>query len=378
MSDFDLIGPLCKSAELPALGDQSAAAQNAQQAAHKSLVEDTLKRRSERNRSFVRGHKECAPDYVVSASLLAAVNVALSLGRPLLLTGEPGSGKTLAAFWLAHVLDLGEVLQFDVKSESRAQDLLYSFDAVSWFRESQAAAISGSKEKIDKTKHLYPGVLGRAFGWSADPERLSVVLIDEIDKAPRDFPNDLLLELDQMRFRVAEDNNREVICPDGRRPIVVITSNQERRLPDPFLRRCVLHEIKLDDDTIVKILMSHLAAVRADSMLSGPALTQADAQALAEGENAIIKAALPIWTAVKKIKLGQIYTIDQFWRWLGLAAYDLRTAPELEKLAKALEDRDLRSDLLHSQTLFSEADLKAIEISLPRTGAEPRNSAVIQ
>ncbi|TPK87363.1 MoxR family ATPase [Mesorhizobium sp. B2-4-17] len=361
MNDFDLIGPLYESAAKAAQENKDSPAQKAELARLAKLAGETLVRRSERNKPFVRSHQDFAPGYVASAPFLTAANVALSLGRPLLLTGEPGSGKTLAAYWLAHVLDLGGVLEFNVKSESRAQQLLYDFDAVSWFRESQAAAAAGSKEKIDKTKHIHPGVLGRAFGWKEPPERVAVVLIDEIDKAPRDFPNDLLLELDQMRFRIAEDDDREVVCPDDRRPVVVITSNQERRLPDPFLRRCVQHEIKLDDDTIAKILSTHMSVVR---MMSGPALKPAEEKAVAEAETAIIDAALPVWGAVKRTKLGRNYTIDEFWRWLALATYGLRTSVELAGLAKELQANNLHCEQLRNQALFAEVDLAALENSL--------------
>jgi MoxR-like ATPase len=339
MDEFDLIGPLeaLATPSEPTAGAEEAAQRRAD---HARFAKQAIARRAERNSRFVRSYKDVAPSYVTSERFAAAVNVALSVGRPLLLTGEPGSGKTLTAYWLAHVLDLGDVLEFNVKSESRAQELLYAFDAVSWFRESQASAIVG-KPNVDKRKHLYPGVLGRAFGWKQAPEQPSVVLIDEIDKAPRDFPNDLLLELDQMRFRIPEDDDRLVECPVDKRPIVVITSNQERRLPDPFLRRCVLHEIRLDAATIGKILIQRLRD-----------LHQSDST-----EPELIKAAVGLWKAVvdNRSRLVRSYTIDEFWRWLAL---ETCYGNDPKELATALRERKLEKEhLANIETLFSQADL---------------------
>jgi len=348
MDDFDIIGPLCTSAK-PAEPGTTAEEVARRKAEHAKLAKEALARRAARNKAFVKRHQAFAPGYVTSEPLIAAVNVALSLGRPLLLTGDPGSGKTLAAYWLAHVLALGDVLEFHVKSESRAQELLYAFDAVSWFRESQAAAVRGEPH-VDKTKHIHPGALGRAFGWTKAPRRSSVVLIDEIDKAPRDFPNDLLLELDQMLFRVAEDGDRIVTCPDNKRPVVVITSNQERRLPDPFLRRCVLHEIKLDDKTVHDILAQRLRD-----------LHQAD-QGSPFPEDELIDAAVALWKVVvgSRANLARNYTIDEFWRWLAL---ETGYGGDPGKVATALRRRKLQKELLPNvETLFSQADLRILSL----------------
>jgi hypothetical protein len=179
-----------------------------------------------------------------------------------MLTGEPGSRKTLAARWIADRfrLDDGFYQEFQVRSDSRAKDLRYDFDAVGWFRQSQI-----EQKAADKAKFLQPRALGHAFGWDREPDKPFVVLIDEIDKAPRDFPNDLLLELDQMRFVVEE--TQRTVGPPQQRPIVVITSNSERRLPDPFLRRCITHNIELGPDTVVEILARRLAGFDAQATL---------------------------------------------------------------------------------------------------------------
>ncbi|TIM05510.1 MoxR family ATPase [Mesorhizobium sp.] len=359
MNDFDLIGPLSlKAREIEQ--QQEEPARSVAFDEHRQSAARALLLRSQRNAPFVKRHQQFAASYVASAELITAANVALTLGRPLLLTGEPGSGKTLAAYWLAHVLDLGSVLVFNVKSESRAQDLLYSFDAVSWFRESQAAALKGLGKNVPKRRHIEAGILGTAFGWNAPPDQVRVALIDEIDKAPRDFPNDLLHELDQMSFRIAEDNKREVTCPADKRPIVVITSNQERRLPDPFLRRCVLHEIKLTDITVAEILRSRLGELRDFS--AERASTEPPFRG--DAEERVVKAALPVWTALKTTpNLSRTYTVDEFWRWLAIAILDVDDAGILN-VANALADRKLEYPALRTLTLLPEKDRILVQAKL--------------
>ena len=269
-------------------------------------AERALATRVERLKPFAKRHSEFAADYVSSPPLTTAVNVALSLGRPLLLTGEPGSGKTLAAYWLANVFGLGEVLEFHVKSDSHARDLCYQFDAVSWFRELQIINKEGGSIVIAKQPYLHPGPLGKAFGWSegtspkdhVKPIKPSVVLVDEIDKAPRDFPNDLLLELDQMEFSIVETDEK-VRCDPEMRPIMIITSNAERRLPDPFLRRCVIHRIRLEQHEIVAILGKRLKEFGVD-----------------EGD-AFIPVATEFWQKLSS-SLTRKPTLDEYWRWLAL------------------------------------------------------------
>lgn len=292
-----------------------------------------LKERSQRTGRFSRSHAQLAPTYVATEALCLAVDVALSLGRPLLLTGEPGSGKTLAASWIAYRLGLlaDHFVQFHVHSDSRARDLRYEFDAVGWFRASQLA-----NEPVPKKGFITPRALGTAFGWREDRDtgRPYVVLIDEIDKAPRDFPNDLLLELDQMRFVI--DETQEHVGPPAERPIIVVTSNAERRLPDPFLRRCVVHHIELDDEAVGKILTQSLGAAN---------------QGGTDGE--LVKAAAALWTRIKKTPLARSPTIAEYWQWLALASrHGGLSAADLGQAAAKVKT------LPFIPTLMSAADLE--------------------
>jgi MoxR-like ATPase len=200
-----------------------------------------------------------------------AVNVALLLGQPLLLTGEPGSGKTHLAGHLAWSLGLGELLKFETKSDSTAHALFYQYDSLRRFEASSRG------EGGDPARFLTWTALGRAILATLPPEqralfhvegeddksppRRSVVLIDEIDKAPRDFPNDVLNELEHLYFRIPELGDVVVRADDSHRPIVIITSNSERDLPEPFLRRCVFHHVAFpDEESVRRIALSHLGA----------------------------------------------------------------------------------------------------------------------
>lgn len=178
--------------------------------------------------------------YLTHEGLQAAVNCALTLQRPLLVKGEPGTGKTLLAEAIAQALGL-KLLTWHVKSTTRAQDGLYIYDTVQRLYDSRF----GDGDVKDIRRYIRMGPLGEAF---ASPERV-VLLIDEVDKADLEFPNDLLHELDRMRFRVTETND-EVAAKH--RPIVVITSNNEKELPDAFLRRCVFHFIDFPDAELMR------------------------------------------------------------------------------------------------------------------------------
>jgi MoxR-like ATPase len=171
--------------------------------------------------------------YIASDELRHAVNVAVALARPLLVRGEPGTGKTLLAENLASALRL-PLIRWHVKSTTKARDGLYVYDTVARLHDSR---FGDAGDVRDIARYIKLGPLGEAL---AAPSRV-VLLIDEIDKADLEFPNDLLHELDAMRFRI-EETGREIAAAE--RPIVVITSNNEKELPDAFLRRCVFHYIQ--------------------------------------------------------------------------------------------------------------------------------------
>ncbi|MFT4940518.1 MAG: MoxR-like ATPase [Paraglaciecola sp.] len=174
-------------------------------------------------------------NYIASRELQLAVNAAITLERPLLIKGEPGTGKTMLAEELAKSLDT-ELFQWHIKSTTKAQQGLYEYDAVSRLRDSQL----GEEKVHDIGNYIIKGKLWEAFEAGKRP----ILLIDEIDKADIEFPNDLLLELDKMEFYVYE--TRKVVKA-VQRPIVIITSNNEKELPDAFLRRCFFHYIRFPD-----------------------------------------------------------------------------------------------------------------------------------
>ncbi|VFR24136.1 ATPase associated with various cellular activities, AAA_5 [plant metagenome] len=191
--------------------------------------------------------------YVATDDLKLAVNAALTLQRPLLIKGEPGTGKTLLAEEVAEALGR-PLMQWHIKSTTKAQQGLYEYDAVSRLRDSQL----GDEKVRDIRHYILRGVLWQAF---ASPEPV-VLLIDEIDKADIEFPNDLLRELDRMEFHVYE--TRETVRA-VHRPLVVITSNNEKDLPDAFLRRCFFHYIRFPDrETLREIVAVHYPDLRQD------------------------------------------------------------------------------------------------------------------
>ncbi len=180
------------------------------------------------------------PTYLTNESLEAAVNCALALERPLLVKGEPGTGKTLLAQAIAESTSL-ELIHWPVKSTTRAQDGLYIYDTVQRLYDARF----GDGDVKDIRHYIKPGPMGRAFR----SQQRVVLLIDEVDKADLEFPNDLLHELDRMRFVIGE-TGEEVVA--SQRPVVIITSNNEKELPDAFLRRCVFHFIDFPDQERMK------------------------------------------------------------------------------------------------------------------------------
>jgi MoxR-like ATPase len=215
--------------------------------------------------------------YLPDEDLVASVNVALTLGQPLLVTGEPGTGKTVLAYSVASELSL-ELYRFNVKSTTTARDFFYGFDALRQLRDAQRR-----KEDLEFYQYLELNALGKAILRAADiqtyykvlpnepipkePSR-SVVLIDEIDKAPRDVPNDLLNEIEQLSFWIPE-GRITVSCDPSFQPIVIITSNSEKNLPDPFLRRCIYYNIPFpNEERLAAIVDARIAGLRGSVFLN--------------------------------------------------------------------------------------------------------------
>jgi MoxR-like ATPase len=213
--------------------------------------------------------------YRASPELVQAVNVALALRKPLLVTGEPGTGKTDLAYRIAAELNLGDVLRFDTKSSSQANDLFYHFDSVRQFAQIQWD-VAQKRDLTPPQRFLRLQALAKAILRTLPQHRIpaplqsvarhdapgrSVVLVDELDKAPRDFPNDLLNQVENLEFTVPEIGLDDPVRADPQSaPLVVISSNSEKQLPEPFLRRCVYHHIEFPADSaeLMRILGARL------------------------------------------------------------------------------------------------------------------------
>jgi len=262
--------------------------------------------------------------YITTPELSLAVNAAVTLQKPLLIKGEPGTGKTLLAEQVAEAFGV-RLIQWHIKSTTKAQQGLYEYDAVSRLRDSQL----GTERVHDIRNYIKKGKLWEAF----EAEERVVLLIDEIDKADIEFPNDLLTELDKMEFFVYETGET---IKAKQRPIVIITSNNEKELPDAFLRRCFFHYIQFPDaDTMKKIVEVHHPDVKAQ----------------------LLKEALDIFFDLRKVPgLKKKPTTSELIDWLKLILSD--DIPE-----DVLRNRDTRKAIppLYGALLKNEVDVALLE-----------------
>lgn len=284
---------------------------------HTASGVELLARRSRQKRELSADAVRFVPD----DALKTAIHTALAVGEPLLLTGEPGTGKTQTAYYVAQQLGLGKVLHFQAKSGSTARDLLYRFDNIAYFREASLSnqANTAAPNKKDFIEH---GELWQAL--SSDTPR--VLLIDEIDKAPRDFPNDLLHELDQMRFKVPElrqqDKDFEVTAAANAQPLIFITSNSERRLPEAFLRRCVFHHIAFNNALLNEIIDAH-------------------SDDFSELSDDLLDRAAERFVRLRNDNLRKVPATGEFLVWLRVMALAVKSDPNrLHILLAQLEDDD--------------------------------------
>jgi MoxR-like ATPase len=278
---------------------------------------------------------EGSSTYVATPDLKLAVNAALTLTRPLLVKGEPGTGKTLLAEEVARAL-ARPLHQWHVKSTTKAQQGLYEYDAVSRLRDSQL----GDGRVGDIANYIKPGVLWSAF----TSDTPAVVLIDEIDKADIEFPNDLLRELDRMEFHVYETQQT---IQAKHRPLVVITSNNEKELPDAFLRRCFFHYIRFPDrDTMTAIVDVHYPGLK----------------------RALLQEALEVFFALREVPgLKKKPSTSELLDWLKLLL-----AEDIPPEALRSTDRKAFLPPLHGALLKNEQDMHLFErvVFMARAGRQ--------
>ena len=262
--------------------------------------------------------------YVATQDLRVAVNAAIALERPLLVKGEPGTGKTILAHEVARGISK-DLITWHIKSTTKAQQGLYEYDAVSRLRDSQL----GDERVGDIAYYIKPGVLWEAF----ESQTPAVVLIDEIDKADIEFPNDLLRELDRMEFYVYET---QATIRARHRPLVVITSNNEKELPDAFLRRCFFHYIRFPDkETMTRIVDVHYPGLK----------------------RALLKEALEVFFELREVPgLKKKPSTSELLDWLKLLL-----AEDIPPEALRSQDKKVIIPPLHGALLKNEQDVHLFE-----------------
>lgn len=298
------------------------------------------------SRSLERNHPA---GYIPDPGLIDAVNVALLLNQPLLLTGEPGTGKTQLAYSVSWELGFDPPLKFETKSTSTARELFYTYDTLGRFHAAQTG--EGSQANLDYITYNALGVailraneetavakwLTQGKGFVHGRRRRSVVLIDEIDKAPRDFPNDILNEVEGMYFRVPELGDAKIVAEEAMRPVLIMTSNSEKNLPDAFLRRCIYYHLPFPDrDRLVQIINARVGQFRDDK---SPLLAEALALFFLLREPNVGLAKKPSTAEL----LGWLMFLSETIRGEGksLRAHQTLVSSSLSVLVKSADDRKL-------------------------------------
>ncbi len=291
--------------------------------------------------------EENGSDYIMDPGLAAAVEVALDLGKPLLVTGAPGTGKTKLASHIASDIVKTKLLQFNTKTTSKAKDLLYRYDALSHFRDSQIG-----KKRLNPMDYVQFKFMGKAILEAS--QKQYVVLVDEIDKAPRDFPNDVLFEFDEMAFGVEEATVEDIKSwktenpkyehvlideEDGyfrteknaaKRPVLILTSNSEKNLPDAFLRRCVYYHIEFPKkERLIDIVEANVKV--------SPAFTEA-----------MVEAAVDHFLRIRKLTLRKKPATAELVSWVHIL---YKNGLDVNKVLDG-EDKDQKEKLRQAYTVL--------------------------